>query len=47
MLVKGTGSWCMLVEHMYVKENDYARFYNPRYHRYIQTHYSTLLDVKF
>ena len=35
MQVKGTGSWCVLVE--YVKENYYAlhaRFHDPSYHRY-------------
>ena len=32
MKVKGTGSWCVLVE--YVKDNYYARFHDPRYHRY-------------
>ena len=31
-LYKGTGSWCVLVE--YVKENYYARFHDPSYHRY-------------
>ena len=30
MQVKGTGSWCALVE--YVKDNYYARFYDPSYH---------------
>ena len=32
MYDKDTGSWCMLVE--YVKDNYYARFQYPRYHRY-------------
>ena len=32
MLVKGTGSRCVLVEH--VKDNYYARLHNPSYHRY-------------
>ena len=32
MEVKGTGSWCVLVE--YIKENYYARFHDPSYHRY-------------
>ena len=45
MFVKGTGSWCVLVE--YVKDNYYARFHDPRYHRYRERHFSILLDVKF
>ena len=45
MYVKGTGSWCMLVE--YVKDNYYARFHDPSYHRYRDRHFSVLLDVKF
>ena len=35
----------MLVE--YVKDNYYARFYCPRYHKYRERHFSILLDVKF
>ena len=45
MYVKGTGSWCMLVE--YVKDNYYARFNDPSYQRYIERHFSVLLDVKY
>ena len=45
MKVKGTGSWCILVE--YVKENYYARFHDPSYYRYRERHLSILLDVKF
>ena len=44
MKVKGTGSWSLLVE--YVKDNYYARFHDPRYHRYRDRHFSILLDVK-
>ena len=35
----------MMVE--YAKENYYARFHDPSYHRYRERHFSTLLDVKF
>ena len=45
MYVKGTRSWCMLVE--YVKDNYYARFHNPSHHRYKETHFSILLNIKF
>ena len=45
MKVKGTGSCCLLVE--YVKDNYYARFHDPRYHRYRERHFSILLGVKF
>ena len=34
----------MLVE--YVKDNFYARFHDPSYHRTKERHYSVLLDVK-
>ena len=34
MKVKGTGSRCVLVEH--VKGNYYARFHNPSYNRYCE-----------
>ena len=44
MHVKGTGSWCMLVE--YVKDNNYARFHDPSYHRYRESHFSVLLAKK-
>ena len=40
MQVKGIRLWCMLVE--YVKDNYYARFYDPRYHRYSERHLSVL-----
>ena len=40
MQVKGTRLWCMLVE--YVKDNYYARFYDPSYHRYSERHLSVL-----
>ena len=33
---------CMLVE--YVTNDYYARFNNPSYHRYRETHFSILLD---
>ena len=36
---------CMLVE--YAKDDYYARFHNPSYHKYRETHFSILLDVKF
>ena len=45
MKVKGTGSWCVLVE--YAEDNYYARFQYPRYHRSRERHLSILLDVKF
>ena len=45
MKVKGTTSWCVLVE--YVKDNYYARFLNPIYHRYRERHFNILLDMKF
>ena len=45
MKVKGTVSWCMLVE--YVKDNKYARLYNPSYQGYRLRNFSVLLDVKF
>ena len=45
MYVKGTGSWCVLVE--YVKDNYYARIQNLSFHRYRKTHLSILLDVNF
>ena len=35
----------MLVE--YVKDNYYARFHDPSYHRYRERHFNILLDVKF
>ena len=35
----------MLVE--YVKDNNYARFHNPSYHKNNKTHFSILLDIKF
>ena len=35
----------MLVE--YVRNDYYARFHNPSYQRYRETHFSILLDVKF
>ena len=38
MKVKGTGSWCVLVE--YVKDNYYARFHDHRYHRYRERYFS-------
>ena len=38
MHVKGTRLWCILVE--YVKDNYYARFYDPSYHRYSERHFS-------
>ena len=44
MQVKGTGSWCVLVE--YVKDNYYARFYDPSYHMYRERHLSVLLVKK-
>ena len=31
----------------YVKDNYYARFHYPSYHRYRERHFSILLDVKF
>ena len=34
----------MLVE--YVKDNYYALFYDPSYHRYREIHFSVLLDLK-
>ena len=40
MQVKGTRLWCLLVE--YVKDNYYARFYDPCYHGYSETHLSVL-----
>ena len=43
--VKSTGSWCVLVE--YAKDNYYARFHNPSYHRYKEKHFIILLDIKF
>ena len=45
MLVKGTRSWCMLVE--YVKENYYARFHDPSFHMYRERHVSVSFDMKF
>ena len=36
---------CMLVE--YVKDNYYARFRDPSFHRYKERHFSTLINVKF
>ena len=44
MLVNGIGSWCVLVE--YVKDNYYAKFHDPSYHRYRERHLSILVDVK-
>ena len=44
MQVKGTGSWCVLVE--YVKDKYNARFYDPSYHRYRERHFSVLLVKK-
>ena len=35
----------MLVE--YVKDNYYARFDDLSYHRYIERHFSVLLNMKF
>ena len=35
----------MLVE--YVKDNYYARFHDPSYHRYRERHFSILINVKF
>ena len=35
----------MLVE--YVKDNYYARYHNPSYDKYRETHFSILLHVKF
>ena len=35
----------MLVE--YVTDNYYARYHDPRYHRYKERHFKILLDVKF
>ena len=43
--VKGTESWCVLVE--YVKENYYARFHKPSYHRYKEKNLNILLDENF
>ena len=45
MYVKGTGSWCVLVE--YVKDNYSARFHDRKYHKYRERHLSILLDMKF
>ena len=45
MYVKGTGSWCVLVE--YVKDKFYARFHDPSIHRYRERHVSVSLDLKF
>ena len=45
MWVKGSGSWNLLVE--YVKDNYYASFLDPSYHRYKERHFSILLDLKF
>ena len=46
MMVKGIGSMCMLVEQ--VKDNYYARFHNPSYHSYRETHFIILCcDIKF
>ena len=33
----------MLIE--YVKDNYYARFHDPSYHKYRERHFSILLDV--
>ena len=44
MQVKGTGSWCVLVE--CVKNNYYARFHDPSYHRYIERHFNVSLVKK-
>ena len=41
MWVKGTWSWCMLVE--YVKDNYYVRFHDSSYHRYRERHFNILL----
>ena len=41
----GTGSWCVLVE--YDKDNHYARFHDPSYHRCRESYFSILLDMKF
>ena len=38
MQAKGTKLWCILVE--YVKDNYYARFYDPKYNRYSERHLS-------
>ena len=47
MYVKGTRSWCVLIE--YVKDDYYTRFHfhNPSHHRYRDTHLRILLEVKF
>ena len=45
MYVKGTGSWSVLVE--YVKDNYYASFHDPNYHRYRERQLSILLYLKF
>ena len=45
MQVKGTGSWCVLVQNF--KDNYYARFHDPRNHKYRIIHLSILLEVKF
>ena len=45
MQVKGTWSWCVLVE--YVKDNNYPRFHDPSYHRYRERHFRILVNVKF
>ena len=44
MQVKGTKSWCVLVE--YVKDKYYARFYDPSYQRYRTRHLGILLVKK-
>ena len=43
MQVKGTRLWYMPVE--YVKDNYYAKFYDPSYHRYSESHL-TVLPIK-
>ena len=45
MQVKGTRLWYMLVE--YDKDNYYARFHDPSYHRYRERHLSIFNDLKF
>ena len=45
MKVNGTGSWCVPVE--YVKDNYYARFHAPNYHRCRDRHFRIFPAVKF
>ena len=39
------GLRCVLVE--YVTNENYTRFHSPNYHRYRETHFSSLVNVKF